>query len=69
LVTELADVVERDIDPAGFGTADEAFLTSSTRDVSPISAVDEVDLPAAPGPVTTGLMAAFADLIARTTDP
>ena len=69
LVMELADVVERDIDPAGFGTADEAFLTSSTRDVSPISAVDEVDLPAAPGPVTAGLMAAFADLIARTTDP
>ena len=69
LVMELADVVERDIDPAGFETADEAFLTSSTRDVSPISAVDEVDLPAAPGPVTAGLMAAFADLIARTTDP
>ena len=69
LVMELADVVERDIDPVGFGTADEAFLTSSTRDVSPISAVDEVDLPAAPGPVTAGLMAAFADLIARTTDP
>jgi len=69
LVMELADVVERDIDPAGFETADEAFLTSSTRDVSPISAVDEVDLPAAPGPVTAGLMVTFADLIARTTDP
>ena len=69
LVMELADVVERDIDPAGFASAEEAFLTSTTRDVSPISAVDEVDLPAAPGPVTAGLMAAFADLIARTTDP
>ena len=69
LVIELADVVERDIDPAEFGSADEAFLTSSTRDVSPISAVDGVEMPAAPGPVTAGLMAAFADLIARTTDP
>jgi branched-chain amino acid aminotransferase len=69
LVMELADVVERDIDPAGFATADEAFLTSSTRDVSPISAVDGVELPAAPGPVTAGLMAAFADLVSRTTDP
>ena len=69
LVMELADVVERDIDPAGFASAEEAFLTSTTRDVNPISAVDEVDLPAAPGPVTAGLMAAFADLIARTTDP
>ena len=69
LVMELADVVERDIDPAEFGSADEAFLTSSTRDVSPISAVDGVEMPAAPGPVTAGLMAAFADLIARTTDP
>ena len=69
LVMELADVVERDIDPAGFASAEEAFLTSTTRDVNPISAVDEVDLPVAPGPVTAGLMAAFADLIARTTDP
>ena len=69
LVMELADVVERDIDPAEFGSADEAFLTSSTRDVSPISTVDGVEMPAAPGPVTAGLMAAFADLIARTTDP
>jgi len=69
LVMELADVVERDIDPAELGSADEAFLTSSTRDVSPISAVDGVEMPAAPGPVTAGLMAAFADLIARTTDP
>ncbi len=69
LVMELADVVERDIDPAEFGSADEAFLTSSTRDVSPISAVDGVEMPAAPGPVTAGLMAAFADLIVRTTDP
>ena len=69
LVMELADVVERDIDPAGFASAEEAFLTSTTRDVSPISAVDDVELPAAPGPVTAGLMAAFADLIARTTDP
>ena len=43
--------------------------TSSTRDVSPISAIDEVELPAVPGPVTAGLMAAFADLVARTTDP
>jgi branched-chain amino acid aminotransferase len=66
---ELADVVERDIDPTEFGSADEAFLTSSTRDVSPISAIHEVELPAVPGPVTAGLMAAFADLVARTTDP
>ena len=69
LVMELADVVECDIDPAEFATADEAFLTSTTRDVSPISAVDGVELPAAPGPVTAGLMAAFADLVSRTTDP
>ena len=69
LVMELADVVERDIDPAEFGSADEAFLTSSTRDGSPIAAVDGVEMPAAPGPVTAGLMAAFADLIVRTTDP
>jgi branched-chain amino acid aminotransferase len=33
-------------------TAEEAFIASSVREVMPIAAVDEVALPAAPGPVT-----------------
>lgn len=49
--------------------ADEAFLTSSTRDVQPIATVDGTPLPAAPGPVTTAAIQAFAALQARTLDP
>ena len=44
--------------------ADEAFLSSTVREVQPIATVDGVALPAAPGPVTEQLAAAFTDLIA-----
>jgi branched-chain amino acid aminotransferase len=50
-------------------TADEAFLTSSTREVQPISGVDGVTLSDAPGPVAARLAAAFTDLIGRDSDP
>ena len=71
------DVVERDISPDEFSRASEAFLTSTTRDAMAISGVDSwadgahtaLDLPAAPGPVTAALAAAFADLCATTPDP
>ena len=69
LVLELAEVVERDVDPGEFAVASEAFLTSSTREVGAISAVDDTVLPEAPGPVTAGLVAAFAALVATTPDP
>jgi len=49
--------------------ADEAFLTSTTREVQPIARVDDHDLPAAPGPLTTRLATAFRDLVARDLDP
>ncbi len=49
--------------------ADEAFLTSSTREVQAISGVDDVTLSRAPGPMTERLAAAFTELIARTSDP
>ena len=32
--------------------ADEAFIASTVREVMPIAAVDDIELPAAPGPVT-----------------
>ena len=69
LVLELAEVVERDVDPGEFAVASEAFLTSSTREVGAISAVDDTVLPEAPGPVTAGLVAAFAALVAAKPDP
>ena len=69
LVLELTEVVEREIEPAEFAVASEAFLTSSTREVGAISAVDDTVLPEGPGPVTAELTAAFAVLVATNPDP
>ena len=69
LLLELVEVVERDVALDEIEVASEAFLSSATRDVSSIAAVDDHDLPTAPGPVTTAVAAAFADLVARTPDP
>lgn len=44
---------------AEVATWDEAFLTSTNRRIMPIRQIDRVALPAAPGPVTARLMAAF----------
>jgi branched-chain amino acid aminotransferase len=41
-------------------TAREAFLASTTREVQAVGAVDDFELPAAPGAVTTAAAAAFA---------
>ena len=49
--------------------ADEAFLTSTTREVQAISHVDGVALGAAPGPITARLAAAFRDLVKQNPDP
>ncbi|MGZ4678362.1 MAG: aminotransferase class IV [Acidimicrobiia bacterium] len=49
--------------------ADEAFLSSTTREVQAIAHVDGAPLPAAPGPVTRRLAAEFAALVARDVDP
>ena len=49
--------------------AEEAFLTSSTRDVQPIHAVDGTPLPAAPGALTKAAAEAFATLKATNLDP
>jgi len=49
--------------------ADEAFLTSTTREVQPISAVDDRALPSVPGPVAATLSTAFTALVAQDLDP
>jgi branched-chain amino acid aminotransferase len=49
-------------------TADEVFLTSSTKDVLAVSGVDDRDLPA-PGPVTRRAAEIFARLSAERVDP
>jgi branched-chain amino acid aminotransferase len=49
-------------------TADEVFITSSTRDVLPVHAVDDRELPAA-GPVTSALQSIFRTNAEADLDP
>ena len=69
LVIETSDAVEADVSMEDFARADEAFLTSSTRDVQPISTVDGRALPHCPGPLTMAATEAFTALMALTLDP
>jgi len=55
--------------PDALREADEAFLTSSTREVQPIGRVDGRALPAAPGPTSGKLAGLLTELIARKPDP
>jgi branched-chain amino acid aminotransferase len=67
LLLEWADVVEEDLPLEALTEADEVFLTSSTRDLQAVHAVDEH--PVAPGPVTERLSAHFAERSAADVDP
>ena len=49
--------------------ASEAFLTSSTRDISPISSLGEIVFPNVPGDVTVKVAKKFAELVASNPDP
>jgi branched-chain amino acid aminotransferase len=69
LLLEVADIVEDDLPLAALAAADEAFLTSSTREVQPIRAVDGRVLPAVPGPLSEAAATAFAALVDRDLDP
>jgi branched-chain amino acid aminotransferase len=55
---------EADLAMLALTTADEAFLTSSTREVQAIATVDGKPLPAAPGPVTAQVRDAFRARVA-----
>lgn len=73
LVIEVAraagvDVTEADLPLESLTTADEVFLTSSTRDVQGQHAVDGRALDA-PGPVTRRIADAFGALAAADVDP
>ncbi len=69
LVIQASGAVEEDLPVSALAEADEAFLTSTTRDIQPISAVDARPLACFPGPVTAAAQAAFADLAAASDDP
>jgi branched-chain amino acid aminotransferase len=56
---------EVDLPLHALSTADEAFLTSSTREVQAIATVDGHALPAAPGPMTQRLRDAFRARVAE----
>ncbi len=74
LVIELAQTLgipceERAIPLAALAGASEAFLTSSTREIQAIGAVDGVSLASAPGPETLQLQGAWRDLLSTTLEP
>ena len=69
LVLEWHGGEEVDVPMAALHDAEEAFLTSTTRDVQPIRLVGDTVLPAAPGPVTAKVMRVFAERGAADIDP
>lgn len=74
LVIELATTMglpvrESSIPIAQWSHASEAFLTSTTRDIQPISVIDSTRLPKAPGPLTARLISQWHERQAVTVDP
>jgi branched-chain amino acid aminotransferase len=69
LLLEVTDAVEEDLPIERLAEVDEAFLSSSTRDVHPVAQLDDRRLDPCPGPLTAAAAEAFAVLLARTTDP
>jgi branched-chain amino acid aminotransferase len=49
--------------------AEEAFIASTVREVMPIAAIDDIELPAAPGPVTLDAHARFQRRVERELAP
>lgn len=69
LVIESVPVVEADLPLERLAEVDEAFLTSSTRDVQPIGVIDGRALPDCPGPLTQAALDAWHQIEATTLDP
>lgn len=69
LVIELTGAIEEDLPVTALAAADEAFLTSTTREVQAIGAVDGAALRVAPGPLTADAARRFKDLVERDLDP
>lgn len=60
LLDWMPEIVVRDVPIAALADAEEAFLTSTSRDVHPIATVDGKPLPSAPGPLTRRAMDLWA---------
>jgi branched-chain amino acid aminotransferase len=68
LVIQWCDVEQRSLPMSVLQTAEELFITSSTRDVHPVDRVDTRHLDA-PGPVTAAIAKTFAERSAADLDP
>lgn len=68
LVMDWCDVVEQSIPSRALRSAEEIFLTSSTRDIHPVHHVDDCEL-TAPGPVTKKCKEIFAQKSASDLNP
>jgi branched-chain amino acid aminotransferase len=68
LVIEWCGAVEQTLPMSVLRTADEVFITSSTRDVHPVDGIDDREL-VAPGPVTAEVQRCFAQCAAADPDP
>lgn len=68
LVVQWFDVEERTLPLSVLDTAEEVFITSSTRDVHPVDLIDSRTLPA-PGPVTVGIVEQFRERSLSNVDP
>lgn len=62
LVCDVVEVVEADLPFDVLSRCDELFLTSSTRDVHPVSHIDDRPVAACPGPLTRRAAERFAAL-------
>ena len=64
-------VKEVDVPIADLKRADEAFLTSSLREVQPIELIDgsPANANTCPGPISSRLAEAFSRLVAQQIDP
>ena len=69
LVLEVVEASEEHLPLVALTEASEAFLTSTTRGVRPIAAVDGTALPSVPGPLTTAARAAFLACTEGNDDP
>ncbi len=68
LVLDWMGAEEAELPLSVLDDADEVFVTSSTRDVSPVVAIDERRYPA-PGPVTSTAQQVFAERSTAEVDP
>lgn len=69
LLELLPEAEEDDVPMEELRRADEVLLTSSTRDLQPLRALDGRPLPGAEGPVARRAAQAFAELANRDMDP